>query len=180
MSDNATVRSLKSRFSFQMRRIHMLYTRASTLIYANRFGLTNTECRMIAEMLPNMAGRRPLSELIADASIDNAVATRTVDSLVAKGLVVRSIHPDDARVREVAFTDQGRAVGQAILEIIEARDRRLMSRLSAEQRQVLQRSMDLLIQEAEAMLADEKRQAQRPRRRTAAGAGKRASLPPSA
>lgn len=164
MATDTGGRALKSRFSFQMRRFHMLYTRASTLIYANRFGLTNTECRMIAEMLPHMAASLPLSQLIAEASIDNAVATRTIDSLVAKGLVVRTVHPEDARVREIAFTESGRAVAGAIQDIIEARDRRLMARLSASQRQVLHQAMDVLLQEAEQMLLDEKRAAQPARR----------------
>jgi len=156
VDDQQALRQLKLRFSFQMRRFHLLYTRASTLIYADRFGLTNTQCRMIAEMLPRLHGPMPLAQLISEASIDNAVATRTIDSLVAKGLVVRSVHPADARVREIAFTDKGREVGRAIQAIIEERDRRLMARLDTKQQQVLLAAMDELIDEAEQMLANER------------------------
>ncbi|MGE4338995.1 MAG: MarR family winged helix-turn-helix transcriptional regulator [Pigmentiphaga sp.] len=163
--EQQALRQLKSRFSFQMRRFHLLYTRASTLIYADRFGLTNTQCRMIAEMLPRLEGPMPLAQLISEASIDNAVATRTIDSLVAKGLVVRSVHPGDGRVREIAFTDKGREVGRAIQVIIEERDRRLMARLDAQQQQVLHAAIDELIDEAEHMLADERGTARRGRRR---------------
>lgn len=158
-------RQLKNRFSYQMRRFHLLYTRASTLIYTNRFGLTNAECRMIAEMLPRFEESMPLSSLIAEASIDNAVATRTIDSLVAKGLVVRRVHEHDARVREVAFTERGREVGRSIQEIIEARDQRLMSRLTAEQQATLHEAMRLLVDEAEQMLADERAAKQKAPRR---------------
>ncbi len=156
MHDPARRQQLKGRFSYQMRRFHLLYTRASTLIYTNRYGLTNTECRMIAEMLPRLDEPMPLARLIADASIDNAVATRTIDSLVAKGLVVRTVHEHDARVREVAFTERGREVGQGIQAIIEARDQRLMGRLAPEQQACLHDAMQLLIDEAEQMLEEER------------------------
>src|SRR5690625_4951914 len=105
--DESKRRQLNNPFSYQMRPLQLLYTRASSPIYTKRFVLNNPETRMIAEMLPRYEESMPLSSLIVEARIDSAVATRTVDSLVAKGLVVRRVHEHDALIREVAFTERG-------------------------------------------------------------------------
>jgi DNA-binding MarR family transcriptional regulator len=50
-----------------------------------------------------------LRELAANLSIDPPYATVIVDDLAQRGLVTRTVHPDDRRARLVALTADGRA-----------------------------------------------------------------------
>jgi DNA-binding MarR family transcriptional regulator len=51
-----------------------------------------------------------LRELAANLSIDPPYATVIVDDLAQRGLVTRTVHPDDRRARLVTLTADGQAV----------------------------------------------------------------------
>ena len=48
-------------------------------------------------------------KLSQDLSIDRAATTRTIQSMEQKGLVTRTVHPDDRRAKSVCLTEKGRA-----------------------------------------------------------------------
>jgi DNA-binding MarR family transcriptional regulator len=59
-----------------------------------------------------------MSELTGLLAVDKPYTTLVVDDLEKRGLVVRSVHPDDRRCKIVTITDRGREVAdraQAIL-----------------------------------------------------------------
>lgn len=147
---------LRKLFSFQMRRFHLLYTRTSALIYSNRFGLTNNEARMVAELIPFMGEEVPLSRLVAETSFDNAVATRVIDGLIAKGVVTRTADAKDSRARKVAFTEHGRRVGNDVRALLLNRNERLMAHLTAAEQASLSQAMEKLIAEAAILLQEER------------------------
>lgn len=165
--------SLRQLFSFQLRRLNLLYSRASALIYGRDFGMTLNEWRLFAELHESGQPRVPFGHLTQQTGFDVGLASRIVDALVAKGLVVRLVDPRDARLREVSLTREGRAVGRRMLAIVQARNERLLSRLSPRERAALLRMMDALIDEAGAMLEEESA------RPPAAGARRAAPTPPA-
>jgi DNA-binding MarR family transcriptional regulator len=71
---------------------------------------------------------QPMSTLAAQAVLPNASLTRHVDKLVARGLVVRRIHPDDRRRVVTALSP----VGTTVAERLRAEERRIESALTTE------------------------------------------------
>jgi DNA-binding MarR family transcriptional regulator len=91
-----------------------------------------------------LSGPLSLAELAAEAQVRPPTMTRTVDALVAAGLVTREPVARDRRMVRIAATDEGRAALDA------ARRRRVQSiasRLSAlaeSERRALERGVELL------------------------------------
>lgn len=85
-----------------------------------------------------------LSGLAEHERVQPPTMTRIVDALVAKGLVERSVCPDDRRVSRLRATPAGRELVDGVRR---RRDAYLASRLAAltdEERAVLARAADLL------------------------------------
>ncbi|MBL0887912.1 MarR family winged helix-turn-helix transcriptional regulator [Myceligenerans indicum] len=56
------------------------------------------------------SGPASLSDIAAALEVDVSVASRQVGALVDAGYVVRTIDPEDRRIRTIAITDSGRAL----------------------------------------------------------------------
>lgn len=61
-----------------------------------------------------------VNEIAARAFAEQSTASRAVDAMVAAGLVERRVSSEDQRRRELALTDQGRAVLHDNWPIVEA------------------------------------------------------------
>ena len=110
--------------------IHLADTisRAATLVYKKQFGLNNSELRaMIA-----LSDIQPLT--IADLSrvdrIDKAWVSRSVASLLDRGLVSREAHPTDQRMALIRLTPAGLDLTRRFEPVAHARQKRLLTGLS--------------------------------------------------
>jgi DNA-binding MarR family transcriptional regulator len=131
--------------------IHLADTisRAATLVYEKRFGLNNSELRaMIA-----LRDLQPLT--IADLSrvgrIDKAWVSRSVASLLDRGLVSREAHPTDQRMALIRLTPAGLDLTRAFEPVAHARQKRLLAGLS--QREAF-RVIDMLQKNADQLLKE--------------------------
>lgn len=90
----------------------------------------------------------PLSmrELVAKLSSDAPYISVVVDDLERRGLVERSIHPDDRRVKVVSLTDTGKE-SAAIATQIQYRPPSAFNRLSANDLAILDRILTALTTE---------------------------------
>ena len=72
--------------------------------------------------------RRPLkmSELTTLLAVDKPYTTLVVDDLEKRGLVVRSVHPEDRRCKIVTITAAGREVAERAAEILGRPPERLL------------------------------------------------------
>lgn len=61
-------------------------------------------------------------EVAAHAGVDVMMTSQVLRALEARGLVVRSLHPSDARVRRVTVTETGRTLAEEAVAIVEATD----------------------------------------------------------
>jgi DNA-binding MarR family transcriptional regulator len=129
--------------------IHLADTisRAATLVYEKQFGLNNSELRaMIA-----LRDMQPLT--IADLSrvgrIDKAWVSRSVASLVDRGLVSREAHPTDQRMALIRLTPAGLDLTRAFEPVAHARQKRLLTGLT--QREAF-RVIDMLQKNADQLL----------------------------
>ncbi|GGO06592.1 MarR family transcriptional regulator [Microbispora rosea subsp. aerata] len=85
----------------------------------------------------NPEHRLCMSDLAAAAMVSSAALTNRVDRLVARGLVHRETWPANRRMVLITLTDEGRAVVDSLLESHVANEERLLSGLTAEDREQL-------------------------------------------
>ena len=131
--------------------IHLADTisRAATLVYEKRFGLNNSELRaMIA-----LRDRQPLTiaELSRVGRIDKAWVSRSVASLLDRGLVSREAHPTDHRMALIRLTAAGLDLTRDFEPVAHARQKRLLTGLSQREAfhviDLLQKNADQLLKE---------------------------------
>jgi DNA-binding MarR family transcriptional regulator len=65
------------------------------------------QCHLILEI--EAAGETSASELCDRLFLDKSTLSRTIDTLVTRGLVVRTQDPNDRRVVRLCLTDEGRS-----------------------------------------------------------------------
>ncbi len=144
--------ALHNLFSFQVRRFNLLYSRTSALVYTRDFGITLNEWRLLAGLHRAPEPQVRFGRIAQQTGFDVGLASRTIDSLVNKGLAVRLVDAIDARLREIRLTRKGRSLGARVLAVARNRNEQLLSRLNPTERAQLERIMESLIDEARAML----------------------------
>lgn len=115
--------------------------------YEARFGLSVTQWRAMAILgrHEGLAAR----DVAARAAMDKVAVSRALAGLVEQGLVRRTTAREDKRESRLRLTAAGRRVHDQIVPLALAHERRLLQRLSAEERQWLGRILDVLQQAPE-------------------------------
>ncbi len=110
--------------------IHLADTisRGATLVYEKQFGLNNSELRAMI-VLRDM---QPLTfaDLGRLGHIDKAWVSRSVASLLERGLVSREAHPTDSRMGLLRLTEAGLQLTRAFASVAHERQKRLLAGLS--------------------------------------------------
>ncbi|MCO8272134.1 MarR family transcriptional regulator [Actinoplanes sp. TRM 88003] len=109
--------------------------------------LTLSQLRIL--MLLARHGSVPGSELAAMVGIGAAALTGMIDRLVVQDLVARAEDPHDRRVRRIALTRAGRELIASIFNAGEEKMRTLLSRLSAEELEVVAQATALILKAAD-------------------------------
>lgn len=129
-------------------RISSLYSQlsAGTAQELAEFGLILREWRVIAML----ARHEPISasELVARSPLDKASASRAVASLVERKLMAVSASPTDARVKVLQLTPAGWALYTRVAPRSVARQKALMSALTASERELLNSMLHRIEKEA--------------------------------
>lgn len=116
-----------------------------TLPYAEQFGLTVSEWRMLSVLAH--AGELPFSELVMQAATDKAQVSRTLRLMEARGLVKIEVQ---GRTRgqklTCLITRQGLALYRRVMPIAQRRQAAMILQLSAQERTVLYRALKKLRQ----------------------------------
>lgn len=130
---------------------------SASLRVQRKFNLTLLEWRSIG-MLGAYA---PLSlkELARRAALDKSYASRTVSGLIERGLVASERSDTDARAVMLSLTKAGDALYRKVIVDANARNERLLSPLSPEQRKQLMEMLAMLTASARAVLDEERRAA---------------------
>ncbi|WP_188190967.1 MarR family winged helix-turn-helix transcriptional regulator [Nonomuraea sp. SYSU D8015] len=101
-------------------------------------GLEAWEFDMLATLLRSGDGASMcMKDLSASAMVSPGALTNRMDHLVERGLVDRRPAPGNRRMTLVALTDEGRRVANEVLERHAANEHRLLSGLSAADRDAL-------------------------------------------
>jgi DNA-binding MarR family transcriptional regulator len=114
-------------------------------------GITRREWRLLSALA---LGEGITSSALAERSLlDRARTSRTVTSLVAKGLLLRSAAAADRREAVLALTDAGRATYETLLPQVAAINRELLSVLDDGELDALAHALKHLTAQAERMAA---------------------------
>ena len=129
-----------------------LMRRGGGLAQRRQFGLSELDWRIMTQV--GQFAPLSLSEL-ADFNLqDRGQMSRAVKALVARGLLSRARKPGGPEI-EIRLTEQGRELFARMVDRAIERDRRLTSGMSAEDVATLRRLTDMMIEQAEEIMAEE-------------------------
>ncbi|MBR0794476.1 MarR family transcriptional regulator [Bradyrhizobium jicamae] len=112
---------------------------SATAYYQKNFGINVTEWRIISQLAiePGI----PASRICHVIGFDKGPVSRNLAALQKRGLVAIRSAPDDGRTHSISLTARGRAVHDRVIVAALERERRLLSCLKKDEREVL---IDLL------------------------------------
>ena len=91
-------------------------------------------------------GALPSQSRIADGlSVDRMTVSKVVRTLEAKGLVVRTVHPDDPRANCVALTAEGTALQRQAALLVHAQQELFFGRLGEDGKAAFSNMLDTLL-----------------------------------
>ncbi len=125
----------------------MMYPLSRALIAAELPILTAHEISMWGYAVLNALVEQPIRTQSALATAIGADKTRIIgvlDELQDRALIERTPDPDDRRAHQLAITEQGRAVRDAVRTDIQRGEERLLTRLSAADRRAFLRALEIL------------------------------------
>jgi DNA-binding MarR family transcriptional regulator len=100
-------------------------------------------------MIIHKRGTSAVSDIGDELGISNAAASQMLDRLLQDGLILRTEHPDDRRVKQIKLTEKGR---QLLTESFEARHRwinELVKQFSSTEKEKIIEGLQILIDKAE-------------------------------
>ena len=112
---------------------------SATVFYQRNFGVNVTEWRIMS--LLAIEPGIPASRICGVIGFDKGPVSRNLAMLQKRGLVVIRTAPDDGRTHAISLTARGRAVHDKVIAAALERERRLLSCLKKDEREVL---IDLL------------------------------------
>ena len=112
---------------------------SATVFYQKNFGVNVTEWRIMS--LLAIEPGIPASRICHVIGFDKGPVSRTLSLLQKSGLVTIRTSPDDGRTHSISLTAKGRATHDKVIVAALERERRLLSVLRKDEREVL---IDLL------------------------------------
>ncbi|WP_168226296.1 MarR family winged helix-turn-helix transcriptional regulator [Bradyrhizobium sp. SK17] len=112
---------------------------SATAFYQKNFGVNVTEWRIISQLAiePGI----PASRICQVIGFDKGPVSRNLSALQKRGLLTIRTAPDDGRTHSITLTARGRAIHDKVIVAALERERRLLSCLKKDEREVL---IDLL------------------------------------
>jgi len=134
------------------------------LLYARReLGLNLAEYRIVSALAECRVAS--IRELAVAAQLDKAQITRAVAGLTKRGLVLHAIDGGDRRLRVVKLTPGGQALAARSVPFAIERQRRMERALRPAELRAVWKALPILLEETQAMLAEEVRPPRRNRGR---------------
>lgn len=112
---------------YQLAVIAARVSREFSTVYAERFGLTIPEWRVIVHL--HNAGPVSVREIHARVDMDKSKVSRAASRLEAAGLITKEPNPDDRRLLRLALTEKGQAVMAELAPLALAFEERVLERL---------------------------------------------------
>lgn len=140
---------------FKVNRLASSYFKSASRYYQRHFDMGIPEVRLL-----NIVGHYgPLGscDVVDQSSMDKAMVSRALATLIERGHVRRAKDLSDSRRIVLTLTDSGRAVWKRVLAAKRVRHERSVACLSAEETRLVYELLDRLYDEAETMRQEELR-----------------------
>jgi len=140
--------------TMRMIRLFVALRRGGILAQRRRFGLSETEWRIMAQL----GETAPLSlNGLGEAMLqDRGQLSRAVKAMVERGLLTRERKPGGPEI-EIGLSDEGRALHARMFDWVIERDRLLTAGFAEADTAVLWRLLDAMLGRAQAMMEEEQR-----------------------
>lgn len=128
----------------QIRLEHLFVDDRSDPLFSSH--LTMSQLKIM--LLLSRHGTLPGGELARMVGVGAAALSGMIDRLVVQNLVTRAEDLHDRRIRRIGLTRAGTELIEGIITAGVAKQRELLSRLSAEELEIVAKAMELLVREA--------------------------------
>lgn len=119
-------------------------SRTMAAVYRRRFDLSRDEWRLLAAL--SETGRIQAAEAAQITTLAKMQASRALRSLESRGLVARETDERDRRHVMVSLQPAGRALLRQVAPLVLAREDWLLEALDEQERAVLDRALDKLLE----------------------------------
>lgn len=126
-------------------------SQAVAQVYADRFDLSRAEWRIVVALGAN--GEMAASEIGHYSTLDKMQVSRAVARLAEAGLLRRVEDADDRRSKRLSLTPAGAALLAKITPLVVARETYLLEALTVEERNTLDRALDIILTRAETLVS---------------------------
>jgi DNA-binding MarR family transcriptional regulator len=150
------------RFGYRINMLSAALSQHRLLQVRREFGINLAEFRILSWLVE--VNSTSIRDIAKNSQLDKAHVTRALAGLIKRGLVSQIVDPRDRRLRVVGLTPAGRRIVSATTPYSVERQQRLEKCLSPTELRVFWKALTLLSEEAERMLAEEKRKGTRHRR----------------
>lgn len=116
------------------------------------YGITRREWRMVGLLAEH--GQLPPSQLADLAQLDRTRTSRTVTTLIGKGLIQRETIPGDARRALLQLTAEGKALYAELFPRVQAINMELLSGVPEQELQAMASAFSRIREKAQQMHAD--------------------------
>jgi DNA-binding MarR family transcriptional regulator len=130
---------------------HLFADDRSDPLFSSHLTMSQLKIMLLLSRHGTLAG----GELARMLGIGAAALSGMIDRLVVQDLVTRTEDINDRRVRRIGLTRAGTEVIEGIITAGVAKQRQLLSRLSAEELSIVAQAMELLVREAGCQAAEE-------------------------
>jgi DNA-binding MarR family transcriptional regulator len=151
--------NLKQLFSYRLNRLAHLSSALAARMNQEKYGMQARDWRVVAMLAA--FGPMSLNTLAREVNVDKSQASRCVTDLITRGLIDRGADEKDGRGVQLSLTREGRALYRKVFPKAVSRNEELLSVLSAAEREVLDRALEVLTDHALDLLDEGKRSAPR-------------------
>jgi len=134
-------------FPYRLARLAEVVSQATAQVYADRFGLTRDEWRVIAALAGQ--GAVKTAWIMESSTLDKMPVSRALARLEKDALVGRESDPEDGRAWLVRLLPAGLVLYRKIVPMVLAREEFLLSSLDAAERAALDVAIDKVRERAE-------------------------------
>ena|SRR5437762_6814003 len=125
-----------------LREVTRLYLRQQREAVACCDGTSVTQCWIVTEL--GRSGAMTLGDLAAAVGFDKSWTSRTVDSLVAAGVIEKKGDADDARKIRITLTRKGKKRYEALSGALNGHARAVLARIPIKQRRPVEEALAAL------------------------------------
>ena len=140
--------------SYRLQKATYFATKGAYLFYAHKYEITPVEWRLLGNIYTD--GPMSLVRLAEEVDIQLAQASRTITSLVKRGLVYGEADEKDGRSVRLSLTTQGKALYRKLLAEAVRYHQRLTESLTANELEVLILALEKLADTGRLLLQEER------------------------